>query len=253
MSPRLYLTGRLLVEHDERVVLDQAVLPGRLGRLAFAFLASRWRRPASRVEIVEALWDRDPPDDVDATLSPILSRLRAVLRTAPFEARLVVEHGVIELRLPPSTWIDIDAAVNSLDEAEGACRRGDPASGWGAANIAVAIARRPFLPAEDGPWIEACRRRLTNVLSRGLQCLSVISEAIGETSTAVRHAEEVIALEPYRETAYHHLMRLHAAMGNTAEAIRVFGRCREHLRDELGVSPSAESERLYLEFLKRRR
>ena len=37
-------------------------------------------------------------------------------------------------------------------------------------------------------------------------------------------------------------MRLHAAMGNRAEALRVFARCRNRLRSELGTTPSPETE-----------
>ena len=37
-------------------------------------------------------------------------------------------------------------------------------------------------------------------------------------------------------------MRLHAAMGNRAEALRVFTRCRNRLRSELGTTPSPETE-----------
>ena len=63
-------------------------------------------------------------------------------------------------------------------------------------------------------------------------------------------ASEVIDLEPFRETAYQQLMRLHAQMGNRAEALRVFGRCRELLREELGASPSPETQALFLQILR---
>lgn len=45
-------------------------------------------------------------------------------------------------------------------------------------------------------------------------------------------------------------MRLHVQMGNPAEALRVFGRCRELLEEELGSSPSPETESLFLEILR---
>jgi DNA-binding SARP family transcriptional activator len=57
-------------------------------------------------------------------------------------------------------------------------------------------------------------------------------------------------IEPFRETAYQHLMRLHVQMGNRAEAIRVFGCCRELLKEELGTSPSPETEALFLRILR---
>ena len=59
-----------------------------------------------------------------------------------------------------------------------------------------------------------------------------------------------MALEPFQETAYQHVMRLHARMGNRAEALRVFGQCRQLLREELGTSPSPQTEAVFLEILR---
>jgi DNA-binding SARP family transcriptional activator len=45
-------------------------------------------------------------------------------------------------------------------------------------------------------------------------------------------------------------MRLHAAMGNRAEALRIFDRCRTLLREELGTSPSPQTEAVFMEILR---
>ena len=71
-----------------------------------------------------------------------------------------------------------------------------------------------------------------------------------EPSLAVQYRTELLDLDPFRETAYRQLMQLHAAMGNRAEALRVFERCRTLLRDELGASPSQQTEALFLEILR---
>jgi DNA-binding SARP family transcriptional activator len=63
-------------------------------------------------------------------------------------------------------------------------------------------------------------------------------------------AEEAVAAEPFRETGYRRLMQLLRDQGNRAEALRVYERCRRLLRDELGVSPSSETEALYMALLK---
>jgi len=70
---------------------------------------------------------------------------------------------------------------------------------------------------------------------------------------AARHAEEVVTLEPFRETAYRHLMQVHAAAGNPAEALRVYEHCRRFLADELGAYPSPETEAAYVEILRVKR
>jgi len=114
----------------------------------------------------------------------------------------------------------------------------------------VTIARRPFLPGEEASWIEARRTRLRSLLVRGLHILSQITASNGEDALAVQYATEIIELEPFHETGYRQLMQMHAQMGNRAEALRVFGRCRELLREELGADPSQETERLFLEILR---
>jgi DNA-binding SARP family transcriptional activator len=39
-------------------------------------------------------------------------------------------------------------------------------------------------------------------------------------------------------------------MGNRAEALRVFDQCRHLLREELGTSPSPQTEAVFLEILR---
>ena len=107
------------------------------------------------------------------------------------------------------------------------------------------IARRPFLSGEEAPWIEGWRAKLTTTLVRALHALITICAANGEPGVAIQHAEEILEVEPYRETAYQELMRLHAAMGNRAEALRVLARCRDRLRSDLGTTPSPETESVW--------
>lgn len=59
----------------------------------------------------------------------------------------------------------------------------------------------------------------------------------GELGLAMQRAEELVALEPYRESAYGSLVDLNVACGNRAEALRVYERCLHRLREDLGVAP----------------
>jgi len=250
-TPRLYLTGRLAIEHGAALI-DERDLPGRQGRLAFAFLAAERRRPVSRDELSSIVWPDNPPLEIDAAMSAILSKLRAAFKKAGFSERsgVDVHAGAMQLRLPPDVWVDIEYAANATEDAEGALRAGDHRAAWGNAVTATIIARRPFLTGEEAPWIESRRSKLRALLVRGLQCLLQASEANGEPELAVQYAAEMIEVEPFREAGYRHLMRLHAQMGNRAEALRVFGKCRELLRDELGADPSRETEATFLEILR---
>jgi DNA-binding SARP family transcriptional activator len=71
--------------------------------------------------------------------------------------------------------------------------------------------------------------------------------ANNELTLAVAHAREAVRLDPYRESGYRRLMRLLAANGDRADAVRAYQQCRDLLDKELGVAPSAETESLYRE------
>ena len=246
---RIYLTGRISIEYGETLV-EERELAGRQGRLAFAFLTSERQRPISKEELTSVVWPDTPPREIETALSAILSKLRTVLKKASSGATVEVRSGTIQLRLPSDVWVDLEHAANSIDEADGALRAGHLRDAWSHAVTLVIIVRRPFLPGEEASWIEARRTRLRSMLVRGLHILSQITATNGEHALAVQYATEIIELEPFQETGYRHLMQMHAQMGNRGEALRVFGKCRELFRDELGADPSQETERVFLEILR---
>lgn len=246
---RIYLTGRISAECGATLI-DERTLPGRQGRLAFAFLVSERQRPVTKEELTSVLWPDAPPREVETAVAAILSKLRSALKKVAPDSTLEVRSGTIQLKLPPDAWIDLEHAAHALDLAEGALRAGDAPAAWSHAVPLVVIARRPFLPGDEASWIESRRTKLRSLLVRSLHILSQVTAANGEHALAVQYATEIIELEPFQETGYRHLMQVHAHMGNRGEALRVFGKCRELFRDELGADPSEETERVFLEILR---
>jgi len=248
---RVYLTGRVFVEHVD-MVRDETSLPGRQGRLLFSFLVLNHGRPMARHELVNAVWGESQPGVVDASLNALISKLRRFLNDAGLDGAAALESsfGSYRLQLPAGSWVDIHQAELSFHEAEAAARKVDMPALYASALVAGAIARRPFLAGESLPWVVAQRERLRTLLVRTLDYQSDFYQWHGERDVALKLAQEVVALEPFRETGHQRLMRLLRDLGNRAEALRAYERCRRLLRDELGVSPSAETEALYLTLLK---
>jgi DNA-binding SARP family transcriptional activator len=252
MPLRIYLTSRVLVEESGTVLLDERRLMGRQGRLAFAYLVGEHLRAVSRDELAEELWlGATPPPSWERSLSALISKLRALLASAGIpDVTLTGSFGHYQLLLPADVWIDVEAASEAIDRAESALRGDKPPEAWGWAQAAYQISRRPFLMGEEGPWVTLKRSELRDVLVRAHECLSEPSIWHTEPEYAVKHAKEAVALEPFRETSYQLLMRAHAAVGNRAEALRVYERCRSLLSEELGVSPAPQTEAVYLEILR---
>jgi len=234
------------------VRLDEQRFPGRQGRMLFAYLAVQHGRSVPRDELAEVLWGDDLPATWEKALRVLATKLRALLEECGLDGSTALRSafGCYQLTLPADTWIDLDAAVAAMERGEAALAGREFDEAREQASTAAELARRVFLPGEDGRWVEDQRRDLRDVLVRALECLRDGALAEGEFGNAVRHAAEITALEPFRETSYRALMQAHVAAGNPAEALRVYERCRSFLADELGAYPSPETKAVYLEILR---
>lgn len=205
-----------------------------------------------RDELADLLWEDELPATWEKALRVLMTKLRALLEECGIDGSTALKSafGCYKLSLPAGSWIDVDAALEALERAEAELAVGDLIEAKAQAATAAALARRVFLPGEDSPWVEEKRRDLNEVLVRAVECMRDASFGAGDLAEAVRDAEEVTRLEPFRESGYRRLMEAHAAAGNPAEALRVYERCRRFLADELGAYPSTETEAIYLDVLR---
>ena len=250
MNVRISLTERLCIETNG-ASLDEQRFPGRQGRVVFAYLAAQSGRPVPRDELAELLWGDEPPETWEKALRVLMTKLRALLVECGIDGStaLTSAFGCYALTLPAGTWIDVEAAADTLERAERALAAGDLGEAHSEGSLAAELARRSFLPGQDGSWVEGRRRDQHELLVRSLECLNEASFGAEDFAEAARHAEEVVELEPYRESGYRLLMEAHAAAGNRAEALRAYERCRRLLADELGAYPSPETDAVYRELL----
>ena len=247
-SLRIYLTGEVQVELGERL-LRESKLGGPQGRFVLAYLVTERKRAVTQAELAESLWPEDVPASWALALSAIVSRLRARLAGLGLERSRIIGNafGCYQFSPPADTWIDVEAALEGVDAAEGALVAGKPESAYGPSLLATTILRRPFLPGDDGAWAEGRRSALASALVRALDCRVEALAANNELELALNHAREVVRIEPYRESGYRRLMRMLDRKGDRAEAIRVYLECGRLLKQELGVTPSDETEALYRE------
>ena len=250
MAVRVSLTERLSIEGGGVVVGEQRF--PRQGRLVFAYLLAADGKPVPKDELAEALWGDELPARWEKALTVLVSRLRALLNECDVDGStaLTSAFGCYQLILPPGSWIDIAAADEAANAAELALAAGDADAAWLNASTAESLAHGTFLPGEDAGWVSERRAELREILVRALECLAVANRMRGDPAAAVRAADELIILEPFRESGYRLLMQAQSAAGNDAEALRTYERCRALLSEELGAYPSPETEAVYLEILR---
>lgn len=248
---RVWLTGTFAIEGaDGAVPRDR--LPGRQGRLLLAYLIIEHDRAVRRDELAELLWGDHPPATADKAIAVAISKLRALLTSCGLDGSQVLTNafGCYQLTLPPGSWLDVEAATALAREAELALVAGQAETALRAAREAIELARRPFLPGEEGPWVADRRAALTSLLATALDTAAEAALRSADVPGAVIAAREAVALEPFREASHRQLMRAHALAGNRADALRAYERCRALLADELGVDPDPQTEAVYLDILR---
>ena len=237
---RIQLCGRFAVRvAGRRIDRD---LPGRQGRLLFAYLAVNRDRVASRDELAEVLWPRGLPAAPDLALSALLSKLRRLLPVGALEGR-----SAIRLELGRHARVDVEAARDGIHRAEALIAARDWYASVGPTLVAHNISQRDFLPGEEGAWIDERRRELADIRVRALECTARRSLGIGgaEVAVAERTARRLIELSPYRESGCALLMEAFERQGNIAEALRAYESLRGLLREELGAFPSPTVQQIH--------
>jgi DNA-binding SARP family transcriptional activator len=243
-ATRIQLCGRLKAEVDGRHVTP--ALRGRQGRVLLAYLVVNRGRAVSREELIASIWGDSPPAHPPAALRTQLSRLRSALGTDAIAGR-----DTVELRLPEDTWVDVEAAEQSIRAAEAALAESRWRQAWAYAHIALNICGRPFLAGFEAPWVEDVRGELAQLQTRARESIARAGIELGgsELAGAERSARELIRIAPFRESGYLLLMQALAASGNTAEALRAYDQLRLLLADELGTAPGAEVQALHQRLL----
>ena len=215
-------------------------------RALLAFLAVEHERPQQRIELATLLW----PDMDDASALRNLRHAVANLRRLFGDAR--AERPLL-LVTPRTLRLNPDAVSNDAAEFRSylarAAEGGDAAiEAWQAA---VDLVRGIFLEGlrvrGSAPWDEwlALQRETFRQEEReALRKLARAYEQRRDYDRALAAARRWVQNAPWDEEAYRQLMRLLALDGRRAAALAQYERCRQLLKTELNLQPTAETTAL---------
>ncbi len=181
----------------------------------------------------------------------MISKVRSSLSRAGLPSDLVRNaFGCYQLRLNGG-WLDLDAAVGALHDAQADLARGDAAAAAANATVTCMICSRPFLPGDYSPWTLRQRDRIRDLHLQGRQCLAEARALIGDYGRSAEAAEVALTLDPYREEVYQRLIRSRALGGDRIGAAAAFTRYRHLVETELGIEPSPATVAAYHEAIGR--
>jgi predicted ATPase/DNA-binding SARP family transcriptional activator len=227
----------------------RSVTVGPRLRTLLARLALDPGRVVAADELVEAVWDEQPPADPANALQSLVSRLR---RAAP---ALVESRPAGYLLAVPAD--QVDAARFEVIAADGRQRAaGDPHAGAERLREALGLWRGPALVDVDSRFAVAAAARLEELRLAALEERIAADLAVAASGSArvppalVAELDELVGRCPLRERLHGLRMRALAMSGRQAEALVAYEAIRARLADELGIDPSAQLQAEHLAVLR---
>jgi TolB-like protein len=229
---RLHLT--LLGGFEARIIPGEPLdIANRKTRALLAYLALPTGRVHSRDKLMGLLWSDRGDEQARNSLRQALAELGRVL--AGVEPSPLVK-GRDTLALDPRA-VEVDAiaferlaASEAVDDLRQATRLygGELLDGFTVRDSAF----------EE--WFRQERQRYDRLAITALKKLVPLESP----ANALALAQRLVSLAPLQEDGHRLLMRLHAELGDVAAALGQYQACRDLLKGELGINPSAEMEAL---------
>ena len=202
-------------------------------------------------ELVEDLWESDPPGDEVNALQSLVSRLRRVLPRMG-----LIESGPAGYRLAiPSEAVDAITFERLAEQGRARLAAGEPeaaarllaeALGLWRGTALVEVAQVPYAMT----WAQRLEKLRLAAIDNRVAAELMLGRPAELVAERVAELEEVSRRYPLRESSHELLIRALAGSGRPAEALAVYGRFSRRLADELGLDPPASLQRLQLAVLR---
>jgi len=231
---------------EGRVVRSGRLIPSSEWRAAMAkelFFYILLHGPVERDVVGAVFWPDLPAKKVTNNFHSTLYRVRqAVGRDA-----VVVEGGKYALGV--DYWFDVEAFETLIERA-----RLLPPHDWQARELwqrAVQLYQGEFLSEVDRAWCIPKREQIRHHYIEALIELARCHEAHEAFEEAVTWYGRALEVDELREDVHRRIMQAYAKVGRRSEALAQYDDCRQILKQELGVEPSRETQRLYQEVVDR--
>ncbi len=221
----------------------------RKARLLFAMLVVRRGGDVPTDQILDYLWPEFPEDKALNNLYVVWSAMKHALspkllrgEPCPYVERV----GTVCHLIRPNVTTDLDAFEDKLIEGKKADHENDAPAAIAAYREVMAIYSGELLPGDIyDDWFRSARDRCKHEYSDAALRLAVLLEAEGDVPEAVQVIRQALVHDPWREDLYQSVLRHQISEGQRSAAIETYLNCRDRLTDDLGIDPSAETNKLY--------
>ena len=212
---------------------------GAKERLLLARLVAASGRLVAASELVDTLWDDEPPASAGKSLQTFVLRLRNALEPARngSPTLLLTEGPGYRLALDPAQ-VDAERFARLARIGERSLADGRPESAATALTDALALWRGPaYADFHGAPFAAAEARRLDELRLAATEDRLAAELALGRASAAVPELERLVGENPMRERLWEMLVTALYRSGRQGDALGAYDRARAVLADELGIDP----------------
>lgn len=229
--PEVSVSGRSIAMSDWRT---QSVRD-----LFFYFLYMQ--EAVTKEQVAEALWpDVDDPQTLKARFKNEIYRLRRAVgkNVVVFNDEYYLFNRGLDYEY------DVEAFDSHLKRAQKARDKNERIDYL---RKAVDLVHGPYLADVDAGWAAAERERLGQAYDSALEELAGLYLDTNQIQRCLSICQLALEQNRYQEVIYQLEMRAYAALGDRASIARLYQAVKATLEEELGLSPSEETEIIYRE------
>lgn len=201
--------------------------------------------PISRQRLSFLLWPDTSEAQARTNLRNVLHLLRKKLPSEASDLLDVSDKKMVRWSQDAQLSLDVVDFETLLKQASKSVKTSQTEEAQQALAAAVSLYRGDLLPSCYDPWIEEERERLRVEYSSALKRLIDLLTDRREYGAALRYAQHLLRSDPLNEAAYLQRMRLFALNNDYTNAIRTYRDCEKILKEELGIQPGEELQRLF--------
>lgn len=218
----------------------------------FCYIATSPYRRVEKDVLIDVFWRDEDLETIEKNFHPTISHIRKALNSRQtFKQKfLVFRDGAYSLNPELIYSIDTEEFETAVAEAEKAKREKNAEIFRENLETARALYRGEFMAGVYEDWAEERRHYYVEQFSRVLSGLAKLAFSEKKWSNALKFANEILQIDPFREDAHRLIMKVFAAQGKRAKVKEQFETLQDYLKKELGVTPAPETRRVFQELLK---
>jgi DNA-binding SARP family transcriptional activator len=239
---RLFGTG-------EAKYFDQPLhgFPNHKACMLLCYLLINQRHPQTREKIAAVFWGDSSGLTARKNLRHALWDLRQTFQSAgaPPDDYLLCSEDQIAFLDSSDYWLDTEVFKKTINARQFSTGSGITREEAIRLEEAIDLYTGDLLESNYEDWCLYDREWLRSLYLKALSKLLSFHSMAGDYERSLYYGNRLLAKEPTSELVHRQVICLHWLSGDRTSALAQYHRCRQILRDELGISPMEETRQLY--------